>query len=299
MTLLQAIEYAQTDPDSKKLADPTRLKQAFVHILAYWGPDYPVKDIRIRQIKEFMQKRQMAGAAGATINRERSSLSKLFKILMEADMVDRNPVRETLPADERDGQRDIYVSYNDFNKIIEVSTPWTRGILQTLYFTGMRRGEALNLTWDKVNLERRIITLGYSETKERRGKRVPIHKLLVPILEEIKGTFPDLERVFLNEDGSIPHEDSLSRAWRKAVQAVGIDPRPTVHDLRHCWKTNAMRSGVHPAIADMIVGHGDKKKSLQSLYLTISDQDLLDAIDRMKFNGNGEENGGVFGNSNR
>lgn len=35
---------------------------------------------------------------------------------------------------------------------------------------------------------------------------------------------------------------------------------------------------------------GDKKKSLQSLYLTTSDHDLLDAIDRMKFNGEGGEN---------
>ncbi len=41
-----------------------------------------------------------------------------------------------------------------------------------------------------------------------------------------------------------------------------------------------MRSGVHPAIADMILGHSDKKKSLQGLYLTISDAELVDAIDR-------------------
>jgi hypothetical protein len=39
----------------------------------------------------------------------------------------------------------------------------------------------------------------------------------------------------------------------------------------------------YPAIADSILEHGDKKKSLQSLYLTIGDQDLLDAIARMKF----------------
>jgi integrase len=105
----------------------------------------------------------------------------------------------------------------------------------------------------------------------------------------------DHERVFLNDEGSPPHEDSLTGAWRKAVKAIGIDPRPTVHDLRHCRQTNAMRSGVHPAIADMILGHGDKKKSLQSLYLTISDQDLVDAIGRMKFNGEEGGNGEVFG----
>jgi len=44
-----------------------------------------------------------------------------------------------------------------------------------------------------------------------------------------------------------------------------------------------MRSGVHPVIADMIVGHGNRKKDVQSLYISISDADLLDAIDRMIF----------------
>lgn len=59
-----------------------------------------------------------------------------------------------------------------------------------------------------------------------------------------------------------------------------------------------MRSGVHPVIADMIVGHGDQKNDVQSLYLTVSDQDLLDAVDKMRFDGEGgDENGGVFGNS--
>ncbi len=44
-----------------------------------------------------------------------------------------------------------------------------------------------------------------------------------------------------------------------------------------------MRSGIHPATADAIVGHRDKKKTLQSLYLTIIDEDLIMAIDMMKF----------------
>lgn len=79
----------------------------------------------------------------------------------------------------------------------------------------------------------------------------------------------------------------LSRAWRNSVKACGFDPRPTVHDLRHCWKTNAMHSGIHPAIADMIVGHGKRKKDVQSLYLSISDADLLEAIDKMEFNHGG------------
>jgi len=67
------------------------------------------------------------------------------------------------------------------------------------------------------------------------------------------------------------------------VKAVGFDPKPTVHDLRHCWHTNFVRSGIHPAIADAIHGNGDKKKSLQSLSMIISDDDLVRAIYMMRF----------------
>jgi hypothetical protein len=74
------------------------------------------------------------------------------------------------------------------------------------------------------------------------------------------------------------------------------DPRPTLHDFGHCWKTTALRSGVHPAVADAILGHDDTKKSLESFYLTISDQDLLDAIDRMRFSSLESENGVLFSN---
>jgi hypothetical protein len=42
-------------------------------------------------------------------------------------------------------------------------------------------------------------------------------------------------------------------------------------------------AGVHPFIADAIVGQGDRKKTAQSLQLSISDAGLLSAIDRMTF----------------
>ncbi len=47
---------------------------------------------------------------------------------------------------------------------------------------------------------------------------------------------------------------------------------------------NLPRYTISPAyIADAIPGHGDEKKSLQGLYMTISDVDLVRAIDMMRF----------------
>ncbi|HTY25384.1 MAG TPA: hypothetical protein VMC85_19790 [Desulfomonilaceae bacterium] len=55
-TLIKAIDYCLGDPEVVSLADPTRHQQSFAHILAYWGPDFPVKEIKVRQIKEYMLK---------------------------------------------------------------------------------------------------------------------------------------------------------------------------------------------------------------------------------------------------
>lgn len=44
-----------------------------------------------------------------------------------------------------------------------------------------------------------------------------------------------------------------------------------------------MLSGLHPLIADAIVGHGNKKKDSANVYLSISDKDLVKEIDRLTF----------------
>ncbi len=298
VNLAKAIEYCMTDPEVQRVKDPSRYKQSFVHVLAYWGSDFPVGRIGARQIKEYMFKREKEGAAGSTINKERQALSKMFKVLIQAGVIDRNVVQDTAPADERESQRDVYISCKDFIMIVEQCPTWAQPVFETLYLTGMRREEAIELTWDRVNLKSRIITLTLGKTKEKRSKRVPIHKTLVQILEEVgEARSSSHDRVFLRPievKGESPeeppsvtwsafHEDSLSRCWRHAVEALGFDRKPRVHDLRHCRLTNAARSGVHPATADAITGHGDKKKALQSLYTSISDKDLVKAIDMMQF----------------
>ena len=104
------------------------------------------------------------------------------------------------------------------------------------------------------------------------------HRLMVPIFEEA-GKLRSLvhSQVFLNSEGSPPHEDSLTRAWCNAVKSLGFKARPTIHDLRHCWKTHAMRSGVHPLIADAIAGHGDRKKTVQSLFHQRKERQVAEA----------------------
>jgi len=260
------------------------MEQAFVYVVRQWGKQFPVNEIRVSDVKRYQQDRLGEGAAASTVNKERAALSRMFQVLLEMELVGRNPVKEVKRPSERDGEREVYISFKDFKRLVGHLPPWVRPIIQTLYFTGMRRGEALEMTWTNLDLEARIIGLFSDQTKEGRRKRVPVHRVLVPILAR-SGNLRSIhsDRVFLTAKGKPPFEDSLRKPWKRALDSAGLDPDITIHDLRHVWSTNAMRSGMDPRISETIMGHALKQKDVPGRYIAFSDADLVRAIDGMSF----------------
>jgi integrase len=59
----------------------------------------------------------------------------------------------------------------------------TRAILATGFYAGMRRGEVLCLTRDKVDMEKRMIRLEAEDTKDKKPRVIPILPELYEILK--------------------------------------------------------------------------------------------------------------------
>jgi integrase len=282
LTLWRGIELCLRYPEIHGSLNRERHEQAFIHVLSYWGKEFPVKAIWIPHIKLYQAERLNQGAAASTINKERAALSKMFQVLIEMGLIDRNPVRMVKGPSDKDGRREVYLSFDHFNALVGNLPAWVKPIIQTLYFTGMRRGEALGLTWDNTSLESRIIRLHAHQTKERQPKRVPIHRLLVPILKQVgRVRSISTDRVFLTDRGKPPSPDSLKKPWKLAIESIGLNPAPTIHDLRHVWKTNAMRSGLDFEMREAILGHA---RGVAGRYGRISDDDLVRAVNGMRFN---------------
>ncbi|MCX5860882.1 MAG: tyrosine-type recombinase/integrase [Deltaproteobacteria bacterium] len=71
--------------------------------------------------------------------------------------------------------------------------------------------------------------------------------------------------------------------WDRKVSKIKLESPPRFHDLRHTWKTNARRSGMHPEIEQAIMGHSQRGMNVHERYGRIGDQELIEAIDRMTF----------------
>lgn len=283
LTLWKGIELCLSYPDVRVSKNRERHKYSFVHLVEKFGKNYPLKSMWVPQIKEYQIRRLNDGARPGTVNKEKAALSKMFQVLVEMQYLNANPARMVRDLSEKTGERQVYLSHEDFLRILEELPDWLRPITQTAYYTGMRRGEILDLTWSRVNLTNRIIKIGPEGTKEGQWKRVPIHRDLVAILHEVARVRSlQSQKIFLLE-GRTPFPDSIRKPWVRAVKEVGLDPAPTFHDLRHVWTTNALNSGMDSDIREAILGHSDRVRTVRQRYLAIKDHILLQEIDKMTF----------------
>ena len=281
LTLWRAVQLCLTYPGITSSVNKERYRQSFVHVVTYWGKDFPVKSIWIPQIKEYQIARLHQGAAPSTVNKEKSTLSKLFQVLVEFRHMDVNPARLVKNLSEKSGERQVYISAEDFCSLVSLLPHWLVPIAQTAYYTGMRQGEILGLTRKHVKLSRRLIILGPEDVKEHQWKRVPIHEELIPVLQDaLMVQSINSDKVFLSQ-GRQTTRHSIKRPWVRACKQIGLSPCPTFHDLRHTWKTNARRSGMDPEIRESIMGHWCRGRNVNERYGRISDKELIDAIDLM------------------
>jgi integrase len=282
MSLWEAMKYCLTYPEvtakGKEYRD--RLRGSFLHLAIKLGKDKNVRSICIRDLEQYKSERLKEDAAPGTVNKELTALSKLFSILVKNDLLDRNIVRDLPKLSEKENLRQVYVAYADFAKVLAHLPNWYKPMALTAYYTGMRQGEIRNLTRSQLDLDRRVIRLGPQDTKERSHKRVPIHDDLVPVLEralsdEAEGT----DNVFLRDGKPIPRTQ-MRRFWESAVRKAGLPSTFHFHDIRHVWKGNARRSGIDPEIREDIMGHWWAGKNVNTRYGFISNDELVQAIDR-------------------
>jgi integrase len=93
----------------------------------------------------------------ATVNRELACLRSMFNVArkglvhLPGGVPTENPVSRVKFLDEH-YIRDRILTAEEFQRMLGASPEYLKPILQCAYHTGMRRGEILGLTWDRVDL---------------------------------------------------------------------------------------------------------------------------------------------------
>jgi site-specific recombinase XerD len=141
-------------------------------------------------------------------------------------------------------------------------------ILQTMYGSGLRLTEALNLKPADVDSERMVIRV--DQGKGRKDRYVTLSPTLLETLREYYRTcWPKGEWLFPNRTGKYPiHTSAVQRACREAARVAGFDKRVTTHTMRHSFATSLLEAGTDLRTIQILLGH--KSLNTTAVYLHIA-----------------------------
>lgn len=251
-----------------------------------------VSRIKPQDLENYQAKQKAAGYSDSYIDQQVGAARTMIYKAFDNDLVGGDLLkvfRKTKKLLKREAnRRDRVLSYPDeYNCLIGALPSHTRPIVEMGYWTGMRRGEIVSLTWDKVDLENRMIRLEAKDTKEGKPKKVPISKTLLAVLMQLPnrlrtGNVDNHTFHYRGESIKGDIRKSLENACKEANIPYGRFEQGgfIFHDLRHTFTTIARRAGVPRNVIMTITGHTANDMNFR--YDTIDEEDLLKAIDQME-----------------
>jgi integrase len=128
----------------------------------------------------------------------------------------------------------------------------------------LRDSEVKNLTWERINFLKDILTVGRSKTAAGTGRTIPINSELRAILEDYRAWYEDKVGTIKPENYVFPYGksrhwepfrpiNSFKTAWENVREKAGVKAR--FHDLRHTAITNLCESGASEEVIRAIAGH--------------------------------------------
>lgn len=166
-------------------------------------------------------------------------------------------------------------------------------LFRLLAFSGMRKSEALALTWNNINFDKAQITINktliltpqveVSTPKTKNSNRIVfIDKKTLSILNEwrleqkkelLQKGFNALspnQLVFSNKNNDYIPPTTITNPMNRIIKGSNL-PHITVHGLRHTYATLAAQGGMAVKQLQAQLGHSDIQTTL-NIYTSITDE---------------------------
>jgi integrase len=258
---------------SAALRDETSLNR----LMPFFGA-LPLRKIHSGLVQRYIDERMNKPKKGggrlrpATVNRERTTLSAIFREAVKRRFTDKNPVRgiRMLPENNTVVR---YLTDDEEERLFKELPEHLKPIVTTALNTGMRKSELLALRWQEVDLEQRLICI--RNAKNHKKRYIPINDVVHELFKEQRRQDETAEHVFPSRrSGS--RWTNVDGAWLRAVRRAEI-PSFRFHDLRHSFASRLVRKGVAIKAVQELLGHGSIVVTMR--YAHLAPGDLREAVD--------------------
>ncbi len=269
---------------------PNRLKEitAYTYEGSYRKNIKPVfgktrlKDITTARITEFLLELGKTKAA-QTVRKNKIILHSILNFAVSQGFINDNPCIGAIwkrDLDSENGEVTNYLTQEQAKHLIQLTDSYStfNTIIQFLLYTGLRSGEALGLTWDKIDFDNKRIfvdrTLTYvtskyflSTTKTHTSQRmIGIDDKTVSLLLRHK-TEQDKQKaivgnawlepraVFTSATGHFYDRSLLNTQFRRFLKKHPELPHVTIHGLRHTHASLLILAGENLDAISKHLGH--------------------------------------------
>lgn len=236
-----------------------------------------ISDITSNEIQEYLN--SLKNYSNSTIKKIREQFTQAFRESQNKGYIIRNPmfevirpkstqIRKPVRALEIEEQQKLT---NYLMNIPTTSEPYKVAYLIQMYL-GMRIGEVLALRSTDINLDKNLIKVDKTLSKDKKGKI--IMKYLpktyggirdVPIPTFIKNEIINQmvlsenhfdKQLFISKKGEYVRPENANRKLRELLHKMGIYDISS-HSLRHTYGTRCIEAGMRAVALQRLMGHTD------------------------------------------
>lgn len=216
-----------------------------------------------------------------SVNLVISTLNGFFKYAMKKQLVTSNVMDDIEQFRKVKVERD-FLTEDEMSKLIEaIEQPLIKLLVKTLGYTGLRISEALNLTLNDVDFEKKIIHV--INGKGGKNRNVPMPESLANELMIYKDTKrPNVNTSYffaLKKTGKVSQQ-YVNRELKIATEKAGISKNVSAHILRHSYASALVKKGVSLPIIAKLLGHSDFR-TVTSIYVHLADDELTSAVNQL------------------
>lgn len=283
-TFVSLAEWFLELPSIRRLVSLKDLRAALNHFLAVFG-SLQILKLKAEDLERFQEDKVRVGYAVSYVDKMVGAARNMVKRAIDNDKAPYaalKPFKAVGKMLRKNGNaRARVLTPDEYLRLYDLLPDHLKPVFATAYYTGMRKGEILGLTWDRVDLDKRLIRLRDSDTKDFEERFVPVSDELFRELTPLYG----IEReghVFLYK--RLPFRDirvGLQSACEEAGIAYGskIEGGFVFHDLRHTFNTNMRKAGVAESVIMKITGHSTRE--MFDRYNTVDHTDISQAVKQL------------------
>jgi integrase/recombinase XerD len=225
---------------------------------------FKIKDINNQIITNYITFLSTKDASAKTKARQISSIRQFINFLIYRSYLKTNPIK-LLNNPKLPKKLPCYLSVEEINSLLnQIDTKSALGfrdltMIHTLYATGLRVSELINIKCEDVNLARGFILTKGKGAKER---LVPLNEITIKFISDYikiqrnqiaKNSYCDY--LFITQQKKPFTRQGFFKMLKIYAQMANIKSKTSPHKIRHSFATHLIEGGANLRAIQLMLGH--------------------------------------------